>query len=1583
MSIARHHAEWLSLVPVSGPFLSLPVLMEAFNAGLEPHDPEHSRLLRQEYGNWLEAVEKRRGDPAPHQEWVRFVLGGTLGLDDRTLVEGQAIPQTLQVEIPEHHELLRPSFVVVDPGTKTPRMLVQAYPRSQELTSYVAGSPWKASPDTRMAELLHGTGVRLGLVTNGEHWMLVEAPIGETTGYASWYANLWLDEPITLRAFRSLLSAERFFSVSDDQTLEALLKKSASNQQEVTDQLGYQVRRAVEVLIHSLDRADQDFGRELLAGVREEVLYESALTVMMRLVFLFCAEERELIPSKPFPVYEQNYSVSTISKQLRELADQHGEELLERRFDAWPRLLAAFRAVFGGLAHDDAHIPAYGGNLFHPDRFPFLEGRKAGTTWREVEANPLPVNNRTVLHLLEALQLLQVRVPGGGPAEARRVSFRALDIEQIGHVYEGLLDHTARRASEPFLGLAGTRDKEPEIPLAELERYSTQDQARLIKFLKDETGRSESALKKALGAEIDDQLARRFHTACQGDERLWERVRPFAGLVRLDNFGYPVVIPKGSVFVTEGTDRRSSGTHYTPRELTEPIVKYTLEPLVYIGPAEGLPKDEWNLKSARELLDLKICDMACGSGAFLVEADRYLADRLVEAWDVADRQAQAGQQGDLFHPKPRLPAPVIRVTPYGDSSAGSFFDEVIPFDPEERKILARRVVAQRCLYGVDKNPLAVEMAKLSLWLLTMAKDRPFTFLDHAIRPGDSLVGVSTEQLKTFSLDGKGTGVSLKNFLDMIPKIMEATRQLRVQLERIADENMANLEEKERLFSNIRFQTKRLNYAADRLLAASWSPGKPAERMALLRVALKEVDDRIRDVDPAILEAEGRELRRESGCPDPFQWAVEFPEVFLDRGGFDAFVGNPPFMGGQKITGNLGNEYRDYLVEHLARGKRGSADLCAYFFLRANHLLRTGGQAGLIATNTIAQGDTREVGLDQIIADGSLIPRAIPSRKWPGTASLEVAHVWLRKPVVHVVPASGGIRLGGSASASVRRADGTEEIVQGAGWASPFVLDDKVVSGITPFLTEPGMVSGPPHRLAANAGKSFQGSIVLGMGFVLTPEEAQKLIEMDSRNKDVLFPYLNGEDLNSRPDQSPSRWVINFFDWPLDRDSAPEGYEGPVAADYPDCLAIVEEKVKPERLKNNRKVYRDRWWHYAEKRPELYRTIAGMERVLLFAQTSKTKYPIHVSCGIVFDQKTVVIATNRMSDFCVLCSHIHHHWVLAQGSSLRTDAVYTPSDCFETFPFPTGPLTSLIPIGETYHEHRRRIMLDRQLGLTKTYNRFHDPEESDVEIERLRDLHMAMDQAVAAAYGWTDLDLDHGFHETKQGLRFTINDLARREVLARLLRLNHERYAQELEQSQDETKPKRRSADAAKPKRPRKEKASSRPAGMTLFDSVVDDTAFPATDRDRRLCGLLSDLVAARPSLPATAYLDALVIAERPERYGVFLLDEDRSRFLALTKKLGAAPSRSPEALPWAEMLQLLTLQGALHQGAGTLLEPADRFNERRGAFPSCDPLLIQLIHKAAETLRELQGSAQAAASDDDEVLSEFDRDKRALGWVSP
>jgi len=1349
MSIARHHAEWLSLVPVSGPFLSLPVLMEAFNTGLEPHDPEHVRLLRQEYANWQESFEKRKADPAPHHNWIKFVLTKTLELDERVLAEGQSIPQTLHVEVPEHHELLRPSIVVNDPGMNKARLLVQTYPRSQELTSYVANSPWKASPDTRMTELLHGTGVRLGLVTNGEHWMLVDAPKGGTTGYASWYASLWLEEYITLRAFRSLLSASRFFNVPDDQTLEALLAKSASNQQEVTDQLGYQVRRAVEVLIHSLDRADQDFGRELLADVSPEQLYESALTVMMRLVFLFCAEERELIPSKPFPVYEQNYSVSTISKQLRELADQHGEELLERRYDAWPRLLAAFRAVYGGLKHDDVHIPAYGGNLFNPDRFPFLEGRKRGTSWKDSEANPLPVNNRTVLHLLEALQLLQIKVPGGGPAEARRLSFRALDIEQIGHVYEGLLDHTAKRAAEPFLGLAGTRDKEPELPLAKLEELLAKGEADLVKFLKDETGKSDSALKKSLNIELDKHDAARFRTACQSDDALWKRVEPLAGLVRQDNFGYPVVIPKGSVFVTAGTDRRSSGTHYTPRSLTEPIVQYTLEPLVYVGPAEGKPKGEWKLKSAKELLELKICDMACGSGAFLVQAARYMAERLLEAWDEA-KEVDSNTPG---------------ITPEGTPSTGKKNETLIPDDPAERKTYAMRIIAQRCLYGVDKNPLAAEMAKLSLWLLTLAKDKPFEFLDHSIRCGDSLVGLhSIDQLRHFSLKPDADDAVL--FKGPLDSAVDEAINLRLKLEDLPGNTVDDVRRQEKLLIEANEKIARLRCAADLLVAAEFWGESARDKLEKVRhaegVSAHHVEE---GTTEELANVAAHERRGQS----MFHWPLEFPEVIVKRGGFDAFVGNPPFLGGTRISTIYGTPYIAYL-KLVCEGAGNRTDLVAYFFRQAFSMLNGFGSLALIGTNTISETDTSAASLGFILKSGGSIYRAWGSRLWPGTAGVFVS-------LVH-------------ASSSK--------------WLGTVFLDDEKVDCIDATLSPFAPLEQPyPLLQPCPCGNGMKPN---GDGFLITEEEATTLLARNPQLREVIQPYIAGEDIARLPDALSGRHAIYFGDVPLSE-----------AKRYPEAFEILEKRVLPERSTASNRVKRERWWQFERHAKDVFNVARQLRYCWVVPYLSKyvafAKLPTH----FIISDFCIVVASDEWGLFSVLQSSLHEAWARRPGlSKLKTDTRYNAAMCFRTFPFPRTRI-HLEEYGRTYYTARESMLRENTEGMTSFYNRFHDPTDSSTDIQKLRELHVEMDRAVAIAYGWTDLDLDHGFHETKQGVRFTISELARREVLQRLLKLNRQRYAEEVEQG---LHGKKGAAKKAAPKNKAPIKSAKQEA--TLFDEEDDE-----------------------------------------------------------------------------------------------------------------------------------------------------------------
>lgn len=732
MSVTRHHADWLSLVEVSGPFVSLPVLQRVFSEGLPRIEPSVSKTLRSLYEEWQDNPTA----PGKQRAWVMHVLTGILGHPAEQLLEGQAIPHGLQANMAQMGELLRPDLALVGPvGSDLAgqaQLLIAIYPAEQGLDKPVIGKHWKATPATRMMELLHGANVSLGLVTNGEHWMLVYAPRGETTGYASWYSALWLDEPITARAFHALLGVKRFFGVATENTLVGLLKESANDQQEVTDQLGYQVREAVEVLVQSFDALDKESNRTLLRGVKPTTLYDSALTVMMRLVFLFSAEERGLLHLGK-PLYDENYAVSTLQEQLQEVADRYGEEVLERRHDAWARLLATFRAVHGGIQHQDLLMQAYGGSLFDPDRYPFLEGRAAGSHWRSTAAEPLEVNNRVVLHLLNSLQRLRSKT--GNTTETRRVSFRALGVEQIGHVYEGLLDHTAVRATEVVLGIRGTRTKEPEIPLQVLENLLSDGEEKLLAHLKEETGRSVSALRKELqsGGILDDH---KLSIACNGDETLVTRLRPLAGLIRDDSFEQPWVVLPGSIFVTAGTARRSSGTHYTPPSLTEPIVRHTLEPLVYKGPAEGLPQDQWKLKSPKEILDLKVCDLAMGSGAFLVQACRYLAERLVEAWE-NEEKTHPGQ---------------VLITPDGQFSEGSPAERLVPTEAAERIAIARRVVADRCLYGVDINPMAVEMAKLSMWLITVDANRPFTFLDHAFKCGDSLLGItSIAQLENFSL----------------------------------------------------------------------------------------------------------------------------------------------------------------------------------------------------------------------------------------------------------------------------------------------------------------------------------------------------------------------------------------------------------------------------------------------------------------------------------------------------------------------------------------------------------------------------------------------------------------------------------------------------------------------------------------------------------------------------------------------------------------------------------------------------------------------------------------------------------------
>ena len=287
--------------------------------------------------------------------------------------------------------------------------------------------------------------------------------------------------------------------------------------------------------------------------------------------------------------------------------------MLERRHDAWSRLLAVFRAVFGGIEHETLRLPPLGGSLFDPDRFPFLEGRADRHELARRAAVPLPIDNRTVLMLLTALQVLEQR------SGALLLSYEALDVEQIGHVYEGLLERTVKRVPETTLGLVGSQKAvNPTVALRELEELEKKGDDELLAFLLEKTGRSESALRNALAKPVEDDLYHGILLASGSDVALADRIKPFGLYSALIAGATRSPIVKTLSSSPSALDRRETGTHYTPKSLTEPIVQHTLEPLAYTGPAEGMPRGEWRLKTPAEMLALKVCDLAMGCGAFLV-----------------------------------------------------------------------------------------------------------------------------------------------------------------------------------------------------------------------------------------------------------------------------------------------------------------------------------------------------------------------------------------------------------------------------------------------------------------------------------------------------------------------------------------------------------------------------------------------------------------------------------------------------------------------------------------------------------------------------------------------------------------------------------------------------------------------------------------------------------------------------------------------------------------------------------------------------------------------------------------------------
>ncbi len=1305
----RDHLEWIGFVQPTGLVVSAPALVRA-GAILDRRDTAGQELLRG-------CVEERIFEPKDGEvPWLpdfrvfaEQVLGWGFSPKGYAGTAEAPIPEELEVTLPVYGETLRPDFAVREldaPEGGVPwQLLVRVLEPGEDFDRSTRGKGGlEASAHGRMERLLRRTGVTAGLLFNGRALRLLSAPSGESSG--------WLDFQVAdmvqtagrsiLAAMRLLLIQTRLLAMPKAKRLAALLDDSRKFQNEVSERLAEQVLHALYELLRGFQAAhDASKGKLLHEALKEhpDEVYRAMLTVILRLVFLFYAEERDMLPEDE--TFLRYYSLAGLYERLREDAALY-PDTMDQRYGAWAQLVVLFRLIHDGADCGGAmHLPRRHGVLFDPDRYPFLENRR-GVLQRADRIEPPLVPDGTIYCALEKLLVL----------DGERISYRALDVEQIGSVYETMMGFRLETATGRSAAIKAAKKHGAPATL-DLEALLEEPPAKRRKWIQDRsdrkiTARVQKAVKAA--ATLED-----LHAALD----------PV-----LDKDATPDLVPQGAMVLQPSEERRKSGSHYTPRQLTEPIVRTTLEPiLARLRGEDGRPP------RPEEILDLKVCDPAMGSGAFLVEACRQLGKALEEAWH--------------------------------------YHDELPEIPPDEREeIFAMRLVAQRCLYGVDRNPVAVDLSKVSLWLVTLAKEHALTFVDHALRHGDSLVGLSRRQLEAFHWDETQPpilkGLGLRDSLD---KVRELRERIRLAGEEVADWELRDLWDK------ARFELGKVRLIGDLAVAAFFEGSKPKEREAK-RV---EYAGSVLSGEAEKYRAKLEERRYTEPPLTPYHWQIEFPEVFeRDKPGFDAFTGNPPFMGGVKISGSQSRSFLSYLLMEFPE-TGGQADLVAYFFRQAFRLLRPGGCLGLIATKTIAQGDTRRAGLAWIARNGGKIYTAKRQLPWPGNAAVIVSEVFLSKGTVQ----------------------------------PPFFLDGKSTDRITAYLLHMGR-SDDPAKLAANRGKAFKGYEPYGEGFLFadgnakaTPVSvAQSLLSTDESSAGAILPYYNGKDIASVTMQRPRRYAIFFGDRPLNE----------VKSQWPQLVAILEDKVRPYRLSRAENVARWPWWQFWRSRPELRAAIGDLEEVLATPETASRFLFALFPSRVLLNKNSVVFALPKKA-FPLLQCRVHENWVQLTSSTLKNDQAYRPSDCFETFPFPEDweARPSLEAAGKKYFDFRAALMVRNNEGLTKTYNRFHDPEERDPDIEKLRELHAAMDRAVLDAYGWNNIPTDCEFlldyeideeewsPRRKKPWRYRWPDEVRDEVLARLLELNAERAKEEI-----------RTGAAAAKKRGKK-KAKRQPEGPVSGD----------------------------------------------------------------------------------------------------------------------------------------------------------------------
>lgn len=1090
----------------------------------------------------------------------------------------------------------------------------------------------KMSAHAMMQEYLNLTEQLYGIVTNGKLLRLLRdsSRLVKLT-----YLEFDLDRIFSDGLFADFAVLYRLLHVtrlpaqlenSADSIIERYHQDSLDSGARIRDGLSKAVENAIRTFANGflMHPKNGELLDEINSGRLEPLeYYHYLLRLIYRLLFLMVIEERNLIyplsqVAAKREIYDRYYSLM----RLRRLSEK--QYLADRRHDDhWLALLATFNLFEDGGPGSKLGIAPLAGDLFRFDSIGPL-GRCA-------------LDNETLLHCLRSLSLYEN--PNNG--QVIRVNYAALNVEEFGSVYEGLLEY------EPVFN-----------------RFD---------------------------GSVEFAFAR-------------------------------------------GDERAATGSHYTPDDLVQPLIKHSLDYLITDKLKESDPE--------KALLSLRVADISCGSGHILLAAARRIATELAVI--------RTGEE---------QPSPIAFRT-------------------------AVRDVICNCIYGVDLNPLAVELCKVALWLEAHIPGQPLNFLDHHIKCGNAIVGfarrdelergVPDEAFITMPGDDKEIAASFRKRNKEERQIHEKQLMKQTSLS-FTPEVEKHLSEVLKGWRTIAALPERnpAEIEAKKSRYQEFAGGQDAwllNQIAAIPVAQFYIE-KVKENQPKLITDE--EYRRYlDGHQTPqgqatamawavsnrkrfFHWFLEFPEI-IEQGGFDCILGNPPYLGDKYLSGTYGQAFCQYVKWEYA--PTGISDLVVYFVRRIFSLLSPRGFSAFITTNSIKDGDVRKDGLEQVLAQGGAINFAVRGVKWPGRANLVVSLV------------------------SIHRGE----------WSNISFLDGKEVDYITSYL-DSTKDQGAPECLSENDERLFTGTYYHGDGFLLTHDEADRFINHDPRLKEVIQPAINGQEINSHPLQEPSRKIINFRTWSLEKSST-----------FGEAFERVYQQVKPERESKGDKTGKEKWWQFLRPRPELYSQLTELRQCFAIAQTSKHHSFIALRSDYVFLQTCYVLTSERWDHFAVVQSTIHEAWARKYSGTLETRPRYMPSDCFVNFPFPSRLWQTVNPalalIGESYHEFRRNLMQNFWIGLTNVYNLFHkcdltpaivakvsgkqDEAEAGYQvILELRKFHRELDEAVLVAYGWTDLNLGHDFHEVEtlpenDRVRYTISPDARKELLKRLLALNHQRAEEE-------------------------------------------------------------------------------------------------------------------------------------------------------------------------------------------------------------